>query len=185
MLLSTVTGAVDRAAVVEEVPSGWRLGDVLGMCGATELRRACWSAGTTEGWLAGAAAYEVPGQPGMGLEALRRLPGAGRVVVRARLGKLLGLAELARAAAYLTRESSGRCGACRRSLLSLARSLAALADGSGGGEALDAAVREALALRGARPARPRHVLPPGRRGEVRAVRPGRIRRRPWLWHVFQ
>jgi ferredoxin len=34
-------------------------------------------------------------------------------------------------------------------LLSLARSLAALADGSGGGEALDAAVGEAMALRGA------------------------------------
>jgi ferredoxin len=143
-VLLTVTGAVARAAVVE-VPSGWRLGDVLGMCGA-QAAEGVLVGGYHGSWLAGEAAYEVPVSRA-GLEAFGGFLGQGAVFV---LGQeSCSLAELARAAAYLTRESSGRCGACRRSLLSLARSLAALADGSGGGEALDAAVREALALRGA------------------------------------
>src|ERR1700733_11802937 len=167
-VLLTVTGAVARAAVVE-VPSGWRLGDVLGMCGA-QAAEGVLVGGYQGSWLAGDAAYEVPVSRA-GLEAFGGFLGQGAVFV---LGQeSCSLAELARAAAYLTRESSGRCGACRRSLLSLTRSLAALAAGSGGGEALDAA-------RCPGPARPRHVFSPGRRGQVRAVRPGCVRRRPGL-----
>jgi ferredoxin len=143
-VLLTVTGAVARAAVVE-VPSGWRLGDVLGMCGA-QAEEGVLVGGYHGGWLAGAAAYEAPASRA-GLEALGGTLGQGAVFVLGQENCSLG--ELARAAAYLAKESSGRCGACRRSLLSLARSLAALADGTGGGEALDAAMREALALRGA------------------------------------
>ena len=143
-VLLTVTGAVARPAVVE-VPSGWQLGDVLGLCGA-QAAEGVLIGGYHGSWLAGAAAYEVPASRA-GLEAFGGTLGPGAVFV---LGQeSCSLAELARTAAYLGSESSGRCGACGRSLLSLARSLAALADGSGGGEALDATIREALALRGA------------------------------------
>ena len=143
-VLLTVTGAVARAAVVE-VPSGWPLGDVLGMCGA-QAAEGVLVGGYHGSWLAGAGAYDVPASRA-GLEAFGGTLGQGAVFV---LGQEnCSLAELKRAAAYLARESSGRCGACRRSLLSLTRSLSALADGTGGGEALDAAMREALALRGA------------------------------------
>jgi ferredoxin len=141
-VLLTVTGAVARAAVVE-VPSGWRLGDVLGLCGA-QAAEGVLIGGYHGSWLAGADAYEVPASRA-GLEAFGGTLGPGAVFV---LGQeSCPLAELARAAAYMATESSGRCGECRRSLLSLARSLATLADGSGGGEALDATIREALALR--------------------------------------
>jgi NADH:ubiquinone oxidoreductase subunit F (NADH-binding)/ferredoxin len=143
-VLLTVTGAVARPAVVE-VPSGWQLGDVLGLCGA-QTAEGVLIGGYHGSWLAGAAAYEVPASRA-GLEAFGGTLGPGAVFV---LGQeSCSLAEVARTAAYLASESSGRCGACGRSLLSLARTLAALADGSGGGEALDATIREALALRGA------------------------------------
>jgi len=179
-VLLTVTGAVARAAVVE-VPSGWRLGDVLGMCGA-QAAEGVLVGGYHGGWLTGAAAYEVPVSRA-GLEAFGGSLGQGAVFV---LGQeSCSLAELARAAAYLTRESSGRCGACRRSLLSLTRSLAALADGSGGGDALDAAVREALALRDAL----------GQRGHGTCSHPDGVARfvlsalavfdGDLAWHVFQ
>jgi len=143
-VLLTVTGAVAWPAVVE-VPSGWRLGDVLGMCGA-QVAEGVLVGGYHGSWLTGAAAYEVPASRA-GVEAVGGTLGPGSVFVLGQEG--CSLAELARAAAYLAKESSGRCGACLRSLLSLGRSLAALADGSGGEEALDAAMREALALRGA------------------------------------
>src|SRR5580658_6451764 len=121
-VLLTVTGAVARAAVVE-VPSGWRLGDVLGMCGA-QAAEGVLVGGYHGGWLAGEGAYEVPVSRA-GLDAFGGFLGQGAVFV---LGQeSCSLAELARAAAYLARQSSGRCGACRRSLLSLARTLAALA----------------------------------------------------------
>jgi NADH:ubiquinone oxidoreductase subunit F (NADH-binding)/ferredoxin len=143
-VLLTVTGAVARATVVE-VPSGWRLGDVLGMCGAQDAEGVL-VGGYHGSWLTAAAAYEVPASRA-GLEAFGGTLGPGAVFV---LGQEnCSLAELARAAAYLVGESSGRCGACRKRLLSLARSLAALANGTGGGEALDAAIGDALALHGA------------------------------------
>jgi len=143
-VLLTVTGAVARPAVVE-VPSGWRLGDVLGLCGA-QAAEGVLVGGYHGSWLAGAGAYEVPASRA-GLEAVGGILGPGSVFVLGQEG--CSLAELARAAAYLAKESSGRCGACLRSLLSLVRCLNALADGSGGEEALDAAIREAMALRGA------------------------------------
>jgi ferredoxin len=135
---------VARPAVVE-VPSGWRLGDVLGMCGA-QAAAGVLVGGYHGSWLAGAGAYEVPVSRA-GLEAVGGTLGPGSVFVLGQEG--CSLAELARAAAYLAKESSGRCGACLRSFLSLVRSLNALADGSGGEAALDAAIREAMALRGA------------------------------------
>lgn len=179
-VLLTVTGAVARPAVVE-VPSGWRLGDVLGLCGA-QTAEAVLVGGYHGSWLAGAAVYEVPVSRA-GLEAIGGTLGPGSVFVLGQEG--CSLAELARAAAYLAKESSGRCGACLRSLLSLARSLAALADGSGGEQALDAAIREALALRGAA----------GQRGHGTCSHPDGIARfvlsalavfgNDLAWHVFR
>lgn len=143
-VLLTVTGAVARPAVVE-VPSGWRLGDVLGLCGA-QAAEGVLVGGYHGSWLAGAGAYEVPASRA-GMDAVGATLGPGSVFVLGQEG--CSLAELARAAAYLAKESLGRCGPCLRSLLGLVRCLNALADGSGGEEALDAAIREALALRGA------------------------------------
>jgi NADH:ubiquinone oxidoreductase subunit F (NADH-binding)/ferredoxin len=178
-VLLTVTGAVARAAVVE-VPSGWRLGDVLGMCGA-QAEEGVLVGGYHGGWLAGAAAYEAPASRA-GLEAFGGTLGQGAVFVLGQENCSLG--ELARAAAYLAKESSGRCGACRRSLLSLARSLAALADGTGGGEALDAAMREALALRGAVGQRGRVLPLPSAPGEARlAIDWGRCRGHGLCAHI--
>ena len=51
-------------------------------------------------------------------------------------------------AAYLAGESSGQCGPCKLGLPGIARSLAAVAAGAGGMEALDAARRTAAAVRG-------------------------------------
>jgi NADH:ubiquinone oxidoreductase subunit F (NADH-binding)/ferredoxin len=179
-VLLTVSGAVGRAAVVE-VPSGWRLGDVLGLCGA-QAAAGVLVGGYHGSWLAGEGAYEVPASRA-GLEAFGGTLGQGAVFV---LGQeTCSLAELARAAAYLAKESSGRCGACQRSLLSLVRSLTALADGSGGGEALDAAMREALALR----------VSKGQRGHGRCSNPDGVARfvlsalavfrDDLAWHVFR
>ncbi len=58
------------------------------------------------------------------------------------------LGEVARVAAYLAKESSGQCGPCMLGLPAIARSLAALAQGSGGADALDTARRAAAAVRG-------------------------------------
>src|ERR1700729_2199115 len=58
------------------------------------------------------------------------------------------LGEVARAVAYLAKESAGQCGPCKLGLPGIARSLAALASGSGGAEALDTARRGAAAVRG-------------------------------------
>lgn len=51
-------------------------------------------------------------------------------------------------AGYLAKESSGQCGPCMLGLPAIARSLAALAQGSGGVDAMDSARRAAAAVRG-------------------------------------
>jgi ferredoxin len=55
---------------------------------------------------------------------------------------------VARVTAYLAKESSGQCGPCKLGLPGIARALAALANGSGSVDALDAARRGAVAVRG-------------------------------------
>ena len=49
---------------------------------------------------------------------------------------------------YLAGESAGQCGPCKVGLPAIARSLAALVDGSGGIEALDVARRSAAGVTG-------------------------------------
>jgi NADH:ubiquinone oxidoreductase subunit F (NADH-binding)/ferredoxin len=142
-LLLTVGGAVTRPAVVE-VPSGVPLGQVLDLCGA-EPSEGVLVGGYHGSWLHGQAAYDVPVSRA-GLAAAGGTLGAGVVLVL-RAG-CCPLSEVARVAAYLAKESSGQCGPCKLGLPGIARSLAALADGSGGAEALDTARRGAAAVRG-------------------------------------
>jgi NADH:ubiquinone oxidoreductase subunit F (NADH-binding)/ferredoxin len=142
-LLLTVGGAVSRPAVVE-VSSGVLLGEVLDLCGSQPAEGVL-VGGYHGSWLPAQAAYDVPVSRA-GLAMSGGTLGAGVVLVldpgRCPLG------EVARTAAYLAKESSGQCGPCKLGLPGIARSLAALADGSGGIEALDDARRGAAAVRG-------------------------------------
>jgi NADH:ubiquinone oxidoreductase subunit F (NADH-binding)/ferredoxin len=142
-LLLTVGGAVSRPAIVE-VPSGVPLGEVLDLCGA-EPSEGVLVGGYHGSWLHEKDAYDVPVSRA-GLEAAGGTLGAGVVLVL-RAG-CCPLSEVARVAAYLAKESSGQCGPCKLGLPGIARSLAALAEGSGGAEALDTARRGAAAVRG-------------------------------------
>ena len=58
------------------------------------------------------------------------------------------LGEAARVVGYLAKESSGQCGPCKLGLPAIARAMTALADGSGGIDALEAARRVAAAVKG-------------------------------------
>ena len=142
-LLLTVGGAVSRPAVVE-VPSGVLLGEVLDLCGADPADGVL-VGGYHGSWLGADAAYDVPVSRA-GLAASGGTLGAGVVLVLSPDRCPLG--EVARVAAYLAKESSGQCGPCKLGLPGIARSLASLADGSGGTDALDTARRGAAAVRG-------------------------------------
>jgi NADH:ubiquinone oxidoreductase subunit F (NADH-binding)/ferredoxin len=142
-VLLTVGGAVTRPAVVE-VPTGVPLGHVLGLCAAGPAEGVL-VGGYHGGWLPEEAAYSVPVSRA-GLAAAGGTLGAGVVVLLGQDSCPLG--EVARVSAFLAKESSGQCGPCKIGLPGVARSLAALADGTGGAEALDAARRGAAAVRG-------------------------------------
>ena len=142
-VLLTVGGTVTRPAVVE-VPTGVPLGQVLGLCGAGPAEGVL-VGGYHGGWVPEEYAYHVPVSRA-GLAAIRGTLGAGVVLVLGQDSCPLG--EVARVAAFLAKESSGQCGPCKLGLPGIARSLAALASGSGGVEALDAARRGVAAVRG-------------------------------------
>jgi NADH:ubiquinone oxidoreductase subunit F (NADH-binding)/ferredoxin len=142
-VLLTVGGSVTRPAVVE-VPTGVSLGHVLGLCGAGPAEGLL-VGGYHGGWIPEETAYDVPVSRA-GLAAIGGTLGAGVVLVLGQDSCPLG--EVARAAAFLAKESSGQCGPCKLGLPRIARSLAALANGSGGMDALDAARRGAAAVRG-------------------------------------
>jgi NADH:ubiquinone oxidoreductase subunit F (NADH-binding)/ferredoxin len=141
--LLTVGGSAERSAVVE-VPSGLPLGEVLDLCGA-----APWDGVLVGGyhgmWLPTETAYGVPVSRA-GLTSVGGALGAGIVLP---LGEgTCPLGEVARVVGYLAKESSGQCGPCKLGLPSIARALTALADGSGGVDALDTARRGAAAVKG-------------------------------------
>jgi NADH:ubiquinone oxidoreductase subunit F (NADH-binding)/ferredoxin len=142
-VLLTVGGSADRPAVME-VPAGMPLGQVLDLCSAAHAEGIL--VGGYHGmWLPTATAYQVPVSR-TGLEAAGGTLGAGIVLPLDEGTCPLG--EVARVAGYLAKESSGQCGPCKLGLPGIARSLAALADGSGGIDALDTARRGAAAVRG-------------------------------------
>ena len=141
--LLTVGGSAERPAVVE-VPAGLLLGEVLDLCLA-----APWEGVLVGGyhgmWLPTETAYNVPVSRA-GLTAAGGALGAGIVLP---LGEgTCPLAEVARVVGYLANQSSGQCGPCKLGLPSIARAMTALADGSGGVDALDTARRGAAAVRG-------------------------------------
>ncbi|HEY3906284.1 MAG TPA: NADH-ubiquinone oxidoreductase-F iron-sulfur binding region domain-containing protein [Streptosporangiaceae bacterium] len=142
-ILLTMGGAAARHAVVE-VPAGLPLGYVLDLCSANPGDGVL--VGGYHGmWLPTATAYDVPVSRA-GLEAAGGALGAG-IVLPLSYGTC-PIGEVARIATYLAGESSGQCGPCKLGLPGIARSLTAVADGSGGVEALDAARRTAAAVRG-------------------------------------
>jgi NADH:ubiquinone oxidoreductase subunit F (NADH-binding)/ferredoxin len=142
-VLLTVGGAVSRPAVVE-VPSGLPLGVVLDICGA-RVGDGVLVGGYHGKWLPREVAYDVPVSRA-GLAAAGGALGAGIVLP---LGEgTCPVGEVARIARYLAKESSGQCGPCQLGLPGIARSLSALAEGSGGMDALDTARRAAGSVRG-------------------------------------
>jgi NADH:ubiquinone oxidoreductase subunit F (NADH-binding)/ferredoxin len=142
-VLLTIGGSAERPAVVE-VPAGLPLGYALDLCSASPADGVL--VGGYHGmWLPTDAAYRVPVSRA-GLASVDGTLGAGVVLP---LGEgTCPLGEVARVAGYLAKESSGQCGPCKLGLPGIARSLAALADGSGGVDALDTARRGAAAVRG-------------------------------------
>lgn len=142
-VLLTVGGSAARPAVVE-VPSGIPLGTVLDICEA-RTAEAVLVGGYHGKWLPRDVAYDVPVSRA-GLEAAGGALGAGVVLPLG--GETCPVGEVARIARYLAKESSGQCGPCHLGLPGIARPLSALADGSGGMDALDTARRAASAVPG-------------------------------------
>ena len=142
-LLLSVGGSAGRPAVVE-VPAGVPLGTVLDICEAT-AREGVLVGGYHGMWLPGEFADDVPVSRA-GLDAAGGTLGAGVVMP---LGPgTCPLGEVARITRYLAKESSGQCGPCKLGLPGLARSMTALAEGSGGMDTLDMARRAASVVRG-------------------------------------
>jgi NADH:ubiquinone oxidoreductase subunit F (NADH-binding)/ferredoxin len=142
-VLLTVGGSVANKTVVE-TPTGMPLGHILDLCGA-EPARAVLVGGYHGMWISPEVAYDLPVSRG-GLAAAGGSLGAGVVLVLGR--QTCPLAEVARVAAFMAAQSSGQCGPCKSGLPAVARSLAALAAGSGGPDELEAARRTAAGVRG-------------------------------------
>ena len=142
-VLLSVAGSAARPAVVE-VPAGTALGTVLDICQA-RVAEGVLVGGYHGAWLPAEIAYAVPVSRA-GLAAAGGALGAG--VVLALDAGTCPLGEVARVARYLAAESSGQCGPCKLGLPGVARALSAIADGSGGLGALEAARRSAGAVRG-------------------------------------
>src|SRR6266487_832542 len=142
-VLLTVGGSARKPAVVE-TPAGVPLGAILEVCEAT-LGEGVLVGGYHGMWLAPSVAVSVPVTRG-GMAKAGGTLGAGIVMP---LGEgTCPLGEVARVASYLAGESSGQCGPCKLGLPSVGRALTALADGSGGMDALETARRGASAVRG-------------------------------------
>ena len=142
-VLLTVGGSVHRPRVVE-APTGVPLGHILDVCGA-EPPAGVLVGGYHGRWLSPDVADTVPVSRA-GLAAVGGTLGAG--VVLPVSADTCPLGEVARVVGYLAVQSSGQCGPCKSGLPAVARSLAALATGSGGPDELDAAGRTAAGVRG-------------------------------------
>ena len=142
-VLLSVSGSAKHPAVVE-CPTGVPLGAVLDICQAP-AGDGVLIGGYHGMWLDAEAAYQVP----IGREGLAAAGGTFGTGIVLPLGDgTCPLGEVSRIANYLAGESAGQCGPCKLGLPSIARALAAIVDGSGGIEALDAARRAAAAVSG-------------------------------------
>jgi NADH:ubiquinone oxidoreductase subunit F (NADH-binding)/ferredoxin len=142
-VLLTVGGSAARPAVVE-APAGTPLGEILDLCAAPPCEGVL-VGGYHGAWLPAELAYDLPVSRDR-LAAAGGTLGAGVVLPLSEGTCPLG--EVAQVAAFLAKESSGQCGPCMLGLPSIARSVAAIAQGSGGVDALDTARRAAAAVRG-------------------------------------
>src|SRR6202522_76745 len=142
-VLLSVGGSAGQAAVVE-APTGVPLAAVLDICQAP-AGDGVLVGGYHGMWLPAGTAYAVPVSRA-GLAAVGGTLGSGIVLPQGDGTRPLG--QLSRTPSSLAGESAGQCGPCKLGLPAIARSLAALIDGSGGIEALDVARRAAAAVNG-------------------------------------
>jgi NADH:ubiquinone oxidoreductase subunit F (NADH-binding) len=124
--LVTLSGAVMRPGVYEVEP-GARLSSLLEAADhPTDDVRAVLIGGYFGAWVDGSRVPEVV----LGREELRQLGGSlGSGVVFVLSARACGVAESARALAYLARESAGQCGPCANGLPAIAQGVAAIARG--------------------------------------------------------
>jgi NADH:ubiquinone oxidoreductase subunit F (NADH-binding)/ferredoxin len=142
-ILLTVGGSALRPSVVE-VPSGTPLIDVLDLC-AAEIGAGVLVGGFHGKWITASDAARVDVSRA-GFTAVGGTLGAGMILP---LGdQTCPLGEVTRVLQYLAGQSAGQCGPCRLGLPDLARSMAALASGSGGQAATDAIRTAATSVRG-------------------------------------
>jgi NADH:ubiquinone oxidoreductase subunit F (NADH-binding)/ferredoxin len=142
-ILLTVGGSARKPAIVE-TPPGVPLGAILDICEAN-IGEGVLVGGYHGMWLPPAVAMRV-GVSRLSMADAGGVLGAGIIVP---LGEgTCPLGEVARVASYLAGESAGQCGPCKLGLPGVARALTALADGSGGMDALETARRSANAVRG-------------------------------------
>jgi NADH:ubiquinone oxidoreductase subunit F (NADH-binding)/ferredoxin len=142
-VLLTIGGSAAYPSVVE-APAGVPLREVLRMCQAP-LGPGVLVGGFHGKWItaeaAGAASVSWEG-----MQAVGGTLGAGVILP---LGEgTCPLGEATRIVHYLAGQSAGQCGPCRLGLPDVARALASLADGSGGGGAMDVLRAAAGAVRG-------------------------------------
>ena len=128
-MLVTLGGAVGRPGITE-LESGSSLRDALERCaGFDEPHQALLIGGYFGTWVPFAAAVDTP----LANAFLRPLGAAlGARMIAALPQACCGLAETARIADYLARESAGQCGPCVFGLRALADALASLAACRGG-----------------------------------------------------
>ncbi len=142
-ILLTVGGSARKPAIVE-TPAGVPLGAILDICEAT-IGEGVLVGGYHGMWLPPAVAATI-GVSRVSMADVGGMLGSG---VIAPLGDgTCPLGEVARVVSYLAGESAGQCGPCKLGLPGVARALTALADGSGGMDALETARRSANAVRG-------------------------------------
>jgi NADH:ubiquinone oxidoreductase subunit F (NADH-binding)/ferredoxin len=142
-ILLTVGGSAKYPSVVE-APAGVPLKEILRMCRAP-LGPGVLVGGFHGKWLTAAAA-EAAQLSWSGMEAVGGGLGAGIILP---LGDdTCPLGEATRVVQYLAGQSAGQCGPCRLGLPDVARAFASLADGSGGGRAIEAIRATAASVRG-------------------------------------
>jgi len=142
-LLLTVGGSAAYPSVVE-VPTGVPLMLVLSVCRAP-VGQGVLMGGFHGKWMSPEAAAQARVSR-ESLDALGGTLGAGIILP---LGEgTCPLGEVTRVVHYLAGQSAGQCGPCRMGLPDLARTIAMLADGSGGRGSVDAIRAAAGGVRG-------------------------------------
>ena len=125
--LFTLAGAVPRPGQVLELVGRASVGELLAHAGLPVPPAGVLVGGYAGTWIEGRTAWDLP-LDRSGLDGVGARLGCGLVGVVAPGG--CGLTETARLVAYLAGETAGQCGPCVYGLPALARSFAALAEGT-------------------------------------------------------